>query len=106
LCPLVFKEKDVGIRRSGQDSVDPDQRNSNVILIPLHADPMAMQFFRDRTRRATAEEWVEHHIAGIGTGKDDAVQQRFGFLRRVRLCAVDIALFYSLFNFSSPRFQL
>jgi len=106
LCPLVFKEKPVGIRRFGLDSIDPVPRNSNVILIPLDADSMAVQFFGDRTGCARAEEWAEHHVAGIGAGKHDAVQQRFGFLRRVRLCAVDIALFYSLFNFSSPRFQL
>ena len=50
---------------------------------------MAVQFFGARTGCARAEEWVEHYVAGIGTGKDDAVQRRLGFLRRVRLCAVD-----------------
>ena len=41
----------------------------------------------DGARRAGAEEGIEHHVAGLRRGDQNAMQQRFRLLRRMRLAA-------------------
>ena len=43
-------------------------------------DPLPPQFLRRVHGGAAAAERIEHHIAGIGRGIQDALQQRHGFL--------------------------
>ncbi len=56
-------------------------------LLALKPDEMAPQLLRHRTRRACAEERVEHHIAGIARGEQHAGEQAFGLLRGMKLVA-------------------
>ena len=56
-------------------------------LLALDADIVAAQHLGDGAGGAGAEERVQHHVARIGRAQDHPVQQRFGFLRRMRLVA-------------------
>ena len=64
-----------------------------VLLFALAADPFAAQPLGDRTRRAGAEERVEHDVAFFGGRQQDAVKESLRFLGRVGLLA---ALFQAL----------
>ena len=49
---------------------------------------MAAEKLGDGAGGAGAEERIEDHVARIGGADDDAVEQGFGLLRRMRLAAV------------------
>ena len=46
----------------------------------VDADPAAAQLLGGGDGRAAAAERVEHHVAGVAAGLDDALQQGEGFL--------------------------
>ena len=46
----------------------------------VDADPMPPEFLRRMDGGAAAAERVEHHVAGVGGGVDDAFEQGEGFL--------------------------
>ena len=58
-----------------------------IIGLGLNADKMPPQLFCHRASRAGAEKRVEHHITGLSTGQQNAMQQAFRLLRRVQLSA-------------------
>ena len=49
----------------------------------VDADPVAAHLLRRMNGGAAAAERVEHHVAGIGGGGEDAFEQGHGFLRGV-----------------------
>ena len=59
----------------------PDQRDGQVGNVD--ADPAAVEPFRRGHRCTTPAERVQHHVALVAAGPDDALQQCFGFLRGV-----------------------
>src|SRR5258708_20959243 len=63
-------------------------RQRGVIGIALDADEVAAEKPRYRPRRPGAEERVEDDIARLGRGEHDAMEERLGLLRRMRLAAV------------------
>ena len=46
----------------------------------VDADPAPAQLLRGRDRGAAAAERVEHHVAGVAAGLDDALQEGKGLL--------------------------
>ena len=46
----------------------------------VYPDPLAAQLLRHRHRRAAPAEGVQHHVAFVGRGLDDAFQQSLGLL--------------------------
>ena len=55
-----------------------------VFRFGLNADKMPPQTLRHRAGCAGAEKRIQHHITGITGGQQNAVQQSFGFLRRMQ----------------------
>ena len=56
-------------------------------------DPFASEPLRDGDRRATAAEWVEHHVALVAAREDDALQQRLRLLRWVAEALVGLGAY-------------
>ena len=66
----------VGVEQPRLDERDGELRD-------VDANPVAAQLLGGVNRRAAAAEWVEHQIAGVAAGLDDALQQGDGLLRWV-----------------------
>src|SRR6185437_1703426 len=65
--------------------VEPCSGGFGVSFLALDADETPAEPLGDDRGRARAEKRVEHHIARVARREDQAVQQRFGLLRRVGL---------------------
>lgn len=59
----------------------PPQPDLHVLLIDLDADGLSPKGLCDERRGECTGEGVEHDVAGVGTGEDDAFQQGGGLLR-------------------------
>ena len=62
-----------GVAQPAPDQVDGDMGN-------VDADPPPVEFFGGMDGGAAAAERVEHQVAGVGGGGNDALQQGDGFL--------------------------
>ena len=62
-----------GVAQPAPDQVDGDMGN-------VDADPPPVEFFGGMDGGAAAAKRVEHQVAGVGGGGNDALQQGDGFL--------------------------
>src|SRR3954453_6288834 len=69
------------VERQGRS--DPLLRDLHISRLTLDADPAPPKPTRNRAGRARAEKWIEHHVARLRAGQQDAVEQGFGLLRRM-----------------------
>ena len=74
------------VERQGQ--LDALVGDLDIAVLALAADPVTAKALGNRAGGAGAEERVEHHVALVGRGQHDAIEQRFRLLRRVGLGAV------------------
>ena len=65
-------------------------RRLYIFFFPFQTDPISMQAFRHSAGRAASKKRIENRIAGLAGRKNNAIQQGFGLLRRMRLIAVII----------------
>ena len=61
----------------------------------INADPLAAQFLRRMNRGAAATKGVKDHIARIGRGGNDALQQGNGFLRGIAKAFLGLGIQWS-----------
>ena len=86
-CRSTISSAGVGARR---DRGDARRGRGDIGLLALDADEMAAEALGDGAGGAGAEERVEHDVAGLRRGEQDAVEQRLGLLRRVDLLALAV----------------
>src|SRR5437588_1798172 len=61
----------------------PPEHERDGLIGDVYPDPPPFETLCDRRTGATAAVGVEHHIALVAARLDDALEERFGFLRRV-----------------------
>ena len=83
--PVLIVERRI---RRRLDRGDARLGRGDVALLALDADEVAAEPLGDGAGGAGAEEGIEHDVAGLGVGEQDAVEQRLRLLGRVGLVAL------------------